>query len=41
MTDITNVVSAVITLLVAVITTFLIPYLKEKVDAEEFEKIKA
>lgn len=26
MTDITNVVSAVITLLVAVITTFLIPY---------------
>lgn len=32
MTDITNVVSAVITLLVAVITTFLIPYLKEKVD---------
>lgn len=41
MTDITNVVSAVITLLVAVITTFLIPYLKEKVDAEKFEKIKA
>ena len=40
MTDITNVVSAVITLLVAVITTFLIPYLKEKVDAEKFEKIK-
>lgn len=32
MIDITNVVSAVITLLVAVITTFLIPYLKEKVD---------
>mgnify|MGYP002767786998 CR=1 FL=1 len=41
MIDITNVVSAVITLLVAVITTFLIPYLKEKVDAEKFEKIKA
>ena len=38
MIDITNVVSAVITLLVAVITTFLIPYLKEKV---KFEKIKA
>lgn len=38
MIDITNVVSAVITLLVAVITTFLIPYLKEKVDAEKFEK---
>lgn len=41
MIDITNVVSAVITLLVAVVTTFLIPYLKEKVDAEKFEKIKA
>lgn len=37
----TNVVSAVITLLVAVVTTFLIPYLKERVDAEKFEKIKA
>lgn len=41
MIDITNVVSAVITLLVAVVTTFLIPYLKERVDAEKFEKIKA
>lgn len=41
MIDITNVVSAVITLLVTVVTTFLIPYLKERVDAEKFEKIKA
>lgn len=41
MIDITNVISAVITLLVAVVTTFLIPYLKERVDAEKFEKIKA
>lgn len=41
MIDITNVVSAVITLLVAVVTTFLIPYLKERVDAEKFEKVKA
>lgn len=41
MIDITNVVSAVITLLVAIVTTFLIPYLKERVDAEKFEKIKA
>ena len=31
MTDLTNIVSAIITLIVAVITTFLIPYLKAKV----------
>ncbi len=40
MTDLTNIVSAIITLIVAVITTFLIPYLKAKVDAEKFAKIK-
>ena len=41
MIDITNVVSAVITLLVAVITTFLIPYLKAwtKVAVEAAEMI--
>ena len=41
MTDLTSIVSAVITLLMAVITTFVIPYLKEKVSAEKFDKIKA
>ena len=40
MTDLTNIASAIITLIVAVITTFLIPYLKAKVDAEKFAKIK-
>lgn len=33
-------ISSAITLIVAVITTFLIPYLKAKVDAEKFAKIK-
>lgn len=41
MTDITNVTSAVVTLIVALITTFLIPWLKTKLDAEKFEKVKA
>ena len=41
MVDITNVVSAVITLIMAVITTFLIPWLKNKLDADKFEKIQA
>lgn len=40
MTDLTNIASAIITLIVAVITAFLIPYLKAKVDAEKFAKIK-
>ncbi len=40
MTDLTNIASAIITLIVAVITTFLIPYLKAKVDVEKFAKIK-
>lgn len=41
MVDITNIVSAVITLIVALITTFLIPWLKNKLDADKFEKIQA
>lgn len=40
MIDLTNIISAVITLIVAVITTFLIPYLKSKVDEMKFENIK-
>lgn len=41
MTDITNIVSAVITLIIAIITSFLIPWLKTKMDAEKFENVKA
>lgn len=41
MVDITNIVSAVITLIVALITTFLIPWLKNKLDADKFEKVQA
>ena len=41
MVDITNIVSAVITLIMAVITIFLIPWLKNKLDADKFEKIQA
>ena len=40
MIDLTNIVSAVITLIIAVISTFLIPYLKTKVDEMKFENIK-
>lgn len=40
MIDLTEIVSAVITLLVAVITTFLIPYIKGKVDANTLAKIR-
>ncbi len=41
MVDITNIVSAVITLIVALVTTFLIPWLKEKFDNEKLANIKA
>lgn len=41
MVDITQTVSAVITIIVALITTFLIPWLKKKFDNESFENIKA
>ena len=41
MVDITNIVSAVITLIMVVITTFLIPWLKNKLDTDKFEKIQA
>lgn len=41
MVDITNIVSAVITLIMALITTFLIPWLKNKLDADKFEKVQA
>ena len=40
MIDITNIVSTVITLILALITTFLIPWLKNKLDAEKFEQLQ-
>lgn len=40
MIDITNIISTAIALILALISTFLIPWLKNKVDAEKFEQIK-
>jgi hypothetical protein len=41
MTDLTPIISAALALIMAVITTFLIPYLKTKIDANKFDKIKS
>ena len=41
MIDLTPIISAALTLIMAVITTFLIPYLKTKIDANKFDKIKS
>ena len=40
MNDLTDVVSAIITLIVALLTTFLIPYLRKKLKEEDFNTIK-
>lgn len=40
MVDITTIIEAIITLIVALITTFLIPYLKEKYGNEKLNNIK-
>lgn len=40
MVDLTQVVIAVITLAISLVTAFLIPYLKSKVGAEKLETIK-
>ena len=40
MTDLTPIISAALTLIMAVITTFLIPYLKTEIDSNKFEKIQ-
>ena len=40
MTDLTNIFSESITLLVALITTFLIPYIKSKLGNEKLENLK-
>lgn len=37
--DITVIIEALITLLVAICTTFLIPWLKQKVEAEKLQKV--
>ena len=39
MIDITSIVNAVIALLAAVVSTFLVPWIKEKVEAQKLEKI--
>lgn len=41
MVDLTDIIVAVLTLISALITAFVIPYLKTKVDSDKFEKIKA
>lgn len=39
MINITDIVACVITLITALITTFLIPYIKAKLDTEKYEKL--
>lgn len=39
MTDLTPIVNAVITLIVAIVTTFLIPWIKSKIDAAKLAQI--
>lgn len=39
MTDLTPIIEGVITLAVAVITAFVIPYIKEKIGAAKYEKM--
>ena len=41
MVDLTDIIVAVLTLISALISAFVIPYLKTKVDSDKFEKIKA
>ena len=40
MVDLTPIITAVLTLIFSLITTFLIPYIKTKVSAEQFATIK-
>lgn len=39
MTDLTPIVNAVITLIAAIVTTFLIPWIKSKIDAAKLDQI--
>lgn len=41
MIDITIIIEALIGILVAIITTFIIPWIKEKIDTERYEKAKS
>ena len=41
MIDLTSLFEAIITLIVAIISAFLIPYIKSKVSAEKFETLKS
>lgn len=41
MIDLTSLFEAIITLIVALISAFLIPYIKSKVSAEKFETLKS
>lgn len=41
MTDITSIVEGVIGLIIALISTFVIPWLKTKLDESKFNKVKA
>ena len=38
--DLTQIVSAVITLIIGVVSVFLVPYLKNKLSADKLEKVK-
>jgi LL-H family phage holin len=38
--DLTPILNAIITLIVSIITVFVIPWLKEKIEAEQLEKYK-
>jgi LL-H family phage holin len=38
--DLTPILNAIITLIVSIITVFVIPWLKEKIEAEKLEKYK-
>ena len=40
MTDLTPIISAVITLIIAIITTFLIPYIRSKVDVTKLATVQ-
>lgn len=40
MTDITPIISAALTLIAAIITTFLVPFIRSKLDTEQMEKLR-
>ena len=41
MTDITEIIGAIISLILALISTFLVPFIKQKFDAQKLEKWKS